>query len=127
MCLAFMAAMMLITISACKRDIYGDLFVKRAPVTFHVTNEDGQALSNVWVKAEECDGFDGDVVNRGAARNAYTDDEGMATISDAACHNPAAMMGGRTNGFTFTATGYAVFDTLFNAWEGTVDIVLRRE
>ena len=50
----------------------------------------------------------------------------MATISDAACYDPS-QFGGRTNGFVFTTTGYAVFDTIFNTWEGAVDIVLRRE
>ena len=125
MTLAFVAAMMLMAISACKRDVYGDLFVKRAPVTFRVTNENGQALSNVSVKAEERDGFDGDLIMNGE-RYTYTDAEGMATISDAACYDPS-QFGGRTNGFVFTTTGYAVFDTIFNTWEGTVDIVLRRE
>ena len=120
-----MAAMMLMTISGCKRDVYGDLFIKRAPVTFRVTNENGQALSNVSVKAEERDGFDGDLIMNGV-RYTYTDAEGMATISDAACYDPS-LFGGRTNGFVFTTTGYAVFDTIFNTWEGTVDIVLHRE
>ena len=58
MTLTFMAAMMLMAVTGCKRDVYGDLFIKRAPVTFRVTNENGQALSNVSVKAEERDGFD---------------------------------------------------------------------
>jgi hypothetical protein len=33
----------------------------------------------------------------------------------------------RTTRFTFTATGFTVFDTIFNDWEDTVDIVLSKE
>lgn len=65
--LGFMVMMLLMTISACKRDVYGDIFI------------------NTDLLAE------------------------------------------RTTRFTFTATGYMVFDTIFNNWEDTVDIVLPKE
>ena len=123
--LVFVVAMALVVLSACKRDEYGAVFVNREPVTFRVQNEDGQLLKGVSIRAEERDGFDNDLIMNGT-RYAYTDDEGMATIPDAACDNHAALFG-RTNGFTFTATGYAVFDTVFNTWEGIVDIVLFRD
>ena len=34
--LGFMVMMMLMTVAACKRDIYGDIFINRDPVTFYV-------------------------------------------------------------------------------------------
>ena len=122
---AFMAAMMLITMSACKRDVYGDLFINRDPVTFHVQSAEGQSLSNVSLMAVEVDGFDEEAIV-GRTQYAYTDDEGMVTV-DAACNNWEGVFGARTTRFTVTATDYVVYDTVFNSWEGTVDIVLSRE
>ena len=119
------AAMMLVTISACRRDVYGDLFINRDPVTFHVQSEGGQPLSNVSLKTEELDGFDGDLIVNGT-HYAYTDDEGMVTV-DAAVRNSPGPLTERTTRFTFTATDYVVFDTIFNRWEGTIDIVLYKE
>ena len=121
---AFMAAMMLMTISACRRDVYGDVFINRDPVTFHVQSAEGQPLSNVSLKTEELDGFDGDLI-LGRTLYYYTDAEGMVTV-DAARSNPA-LLAERTTRFTFTASDYVVFDTVFNSWEGTVDIVLYKE
>ena len=125
MTLAFMGALMLMTISGCKRDVYGDVFVNRDSVTFRVQSEEGQSLSNVSLKAVEVDSFDNDPIV-GRTQYAYTDAEGMVTI-DAARNNGVDLLGERTTRFTFTATDYVVFDTIFNTWEGTVDIVLRRE
>ena len=122
---AFMAAMMLLTISAGRRDVYGDLFINRDPVTFHVQSEGGQPLSNVSLKTEELDGFDGDLIVNGT-HYAYTDAEGIVTV-DAAVHNSPGPLTERTTRFTFTATDYVVFDTIFNRWEGTIDIVLYKE
>ena len=117
--------MMLMTISACKRDVYGNVFVNRDPVTFHVISEEGKPLSNVSLKAVEVDGFDNDPIV-GKTQYAYTDAEGVVTV-DAARDNGEDLLGERTTRFTFTATDYVVFDTVFNAWEGTVDIVLYKE
>lgn len=50
--------MVLVAISACKGDAYGDVFVNRKPVTFHVSADNGNPISNVEVKAEELDSFD---------------------------------------------------------------------
>lgn len=122
---AFMAAMMLMTISACKRDVYGDVFINRDPVTFHVQSAEGQSLSNVSLKAVEVDGFDNDPIV-GRTQYAYTDTEGMVTV-DAARNNGEGLLGERTTRFTFTATDYIVFDTIFNSWDDTVDIVLYKE
>lgn len=122
---AFMAAMMLVTISACRRDVYGDVFVNRDPVTFRVQSEEGQPLSNVSLKTDELDGFDGDLI-LGRTQYAYTDEDGMVTV-DAARNNPSILGESRTTRFTFTATDYVVFDTIFNRWEGTIDIVLYKE
>lgn len=119
-----MAAMMLITISACKRDIYGDLFINRDPVTFRVQAEDGRPLSNVSLKTEELDGFDHELIVNGM-HYAYTDADGMVTVD--AARNNHSLIAERTTRFTFTATDYIVFDTIFNSWEGTIDIVLYRE
>ena len=120
-----LSAMMLMTISACKRDVYGDVFVNRDPVTFHVQSEEGQSLSNVSLKAVEVDGFDNDPIV-GRTQYAYTDAEGVVTV-DAARDNREDLLGERTTRFTFTATDYVVFDTVFNEWEGIVDIVLYKE
>ena len=125
MTFAFMATMMLMTISACRRDVYGDLFIKREPVTFHVQSEEGQPLSNVSLKTEELDGTGGDVILDGI-HYAYTDAEGMVTVKAAVSNSPEPLTE-RTTRFTFTATDYVVFDTVFNSWEGTVDIVLYKE
>ena len=122
--LGFMVMMMLVTISACKRDVYGDIFINRDPVTFHVKSNDGQSLSNVSLKTEELDGFDYDLIVDGT-HYAYTDSLGMVTV-DAARSNPD-LLAERTTRFTFTATGFTVFDTIFNDWEDTVDIVLSKE
>ena len=124
---AFMATMMLMTISACRRDIYGDLFIKREPVTFRVQSEEGQPLSNVSLKTEELEGFgmDGDVILNGI-HYAYTDTEGMVTVKAAVSNSPGPLTE-RTTRFTFIATDYVVFDTVFNSWEGTIDIVLYKE
>ena len=115
---------MLVTISACKRDVYGDLFVNRDPVTFYVHSDVGQPLENVSLKTEELDGFDNDPIVDGT-HYAYTDANGMVTV-DAARNNSEALAE-RTTRFTFTATNYAVFDTIFNSWDGTIDIVLYKE
>ena len=122
--LCFMAVVMLMTVSACKRDVYGDIFINRDPVTFHVKSNDGQSLSNVSLKTEELDGFDYDLIVDGT-HYAYTDSLGMVTV-DAARSNPD-LLAERTTRFTFTATGFTVFDTIFNDWEDTVDIVLSKE
>ena len=125
MIFAIMAAMMLMTMFACKRDVYGDVFVNRDPVTFYVQSAEGQPLSNVSLKIEEVDGFDKEPIV-GRTQYAYTDAEGMVTV-DAARNNGEDLLGERTTRFTFTATDYVVFDTVFNSWEGTVDIVLYRD
>ena len=119
-----MAAMMLTTISACKQDVYGELFVPRESVTFQVTNEDGKMLSNVSLKTEELDDFDYDLIVNGT--HYYTTDaEGKVTVD--APYYTTDRLAKRTTRFTFTATDYIDFDTIFNYWEGTVDVVLRRE
>ena len=123
--IAFMTAMLFVAISACKRDVYGDVFINRDPVTFRVQSEEGQPLSNVSLKTEELDGFDGDLL-LGRTNYAYTDAEGMVTVNAAVQNSPGPLTE-RTTRFTFTATDYVVFDTIFNSWEGTVDIVLHRE
>ncbi|MBR1514156.1 MAG: hypothetical protein IJ622_07700 [Bacteroidales bacterium] len=123
--IAFMAAMMFVAMFACKRDVYGDVFINRDPVTFRVQSEEGQPLSNVSLKTEELDGFDYGLIVNGT-HYAYTDVDGMATV-DAARNNPDLLGESRTTRFTFTATDYSLFDTIFNSWEGTIDIVLHRE
>ena len=123
--LCFMAVTMLMTISACKRDVYGDIFVKREPVTFRVQSEEGQLLSNVSLKAVGVDTFDNDPII-GRTQYAYTDDEGLVTV-EVAFGSTTESLWERSTRFTFTATGYAVFDTVFNSWEGTIDIVLFKE
>ncbi len=119
-----MATMLLIILSACKRDIYGDLFVPRESVTFLVTTENGQVLPDVSLMTEELDDFDYDLILNGT--HYYTTDaEGKVTVE--APYYTTSHLTERTTRFTFTATDYVVFDTIFNYWEGTVDIVLRRE
>ena len=122
--LLLLVLMMLTTMSACKRDIYGKLFVPRKSVTFQVTNEDGQMLSNVSLKTEELDAFDNDLIVNGT-RYFDTDAEGKVTVD--APYYTTSHLSERTTRFTFTATDYVVFDTIFNYWEGNVDIVLYRE
>ena len=116
--------MMLMAMSACKRDMYGKLFVPRESVTFQVTTEDGQVLPNVSLKTEELDAFDNDLIVNGTHYYS-TDAEGKVTVDT--LYYTTSRLTERTTRFTFTATDYAVFDTIFNTWEGTVDIVLRRE
>ena len=124
MTLVLMAAMMLTTISACKQDVYGDWFVPRESVTFQVTTEDGQVLPDVSLMTEELDDFDYDLILNGT--HYYTTDaEGKVTVE--APYYTTSRLSERTTRFTFTATDYAVFDTIFNYWDGTVDIVLHRE
>ena len=124
MTLAFMAAMMLLTISACKQDVYGELFVPRESVTFQVTTENGQALPDVSLMTEELDAFDNDLIINGT--HYYTTDaEGKVTVD--APYYKTDRLAERTTRFTFTATDYVVFDTIFNIWDGTVDIVLHKE
>ena len=119
-----MAAMMLTTISACKQDVYGDWFVPRESVTFQVTTEDGQVLPDVSLMTEELDDFDYDLILNGT--HYYTTDaEGKVTVE--APYYTTSRLSERTTRFTFTATDYTVFDTIFNYWDGTVDIVLHRE
>ena len=124
MTLVLMAAMMLTTISACKQDVYGDWFVPRESVTFQVTTEDGQVLPDVSLMTEELDAFDNDLIVDGT-HHYTTDAEGKVTIE--APYYTTSRLSERTTRFTFTATDYAVFDTIFNYWDGTVDIVLHRE
>jgi len=122
--LAIVAAMLLTTISACKKDVYGDLFVPRESVTFQVTSEDGQALPDVSLMTEELDAFDNDLIINGT--HYYTTDaEGKVTVD--APYYKTDRLAERTTRFTFTATDYVVFDTIFNIWDGTVDIVLHKE
>ncbi len=120
-----MMLMMLMILPACKRDVYGDLFINRELVTLRVQSDDGRLLSNVSVKAEEVDTFDNDpIIDR--TQYVYTDADGLATLEVAFSSKSEPLLD-RTTRFTFTATDYAVFDTIFNYWEGTIDIVLQRE
>ena len=122
--LLLLVLMMLMAMSACKRDTYGKLFVPRESVTFQVTTEDGQVLPNISLKTEELDAFDNDLIVNGTHYYS-TDAEGKVTVD--APYYTTSRLTERTTRFTFTATDYAVFDTIFNTWEGAVDIVLRRE
>ena len=119
-----MTMMMLMTISACKRDVYGDIFINRDPVTFCVQSNEGLPLSNVSLKTEELDGFDGDLIVDGT-HYAYTDSLGMVTVD--AARNNKELLAERTTRFTFKATDYIAFDTIFNSWDGSIDIVLFKE
>ena len=110
--------MVLVVMSACKGDAYGDVFVNRKPVSFHVCTDKGNPIANVEVTAEELDSFDNDpIINR--TRSVFTDSNGIATITDVAFDHEF-----RTNRFSFIADDYVVFDTLFASWTDTVDIVL---
>ena len=112
---------------SCGRDWYGKVFVNRKPVTFRVMNDSGTPLENVEVKSEELDAFDNDPII-GRTQYDRTDADGNVTIKAAFNNNPnSSSLTERTNRFTFTATDYAVFDTIFNYWEGTVDIVLHED
>ena len=124
MTLVLMAAMLLTTISACKKDVYGDWFVPRESVTFQVTTEDGQVLPDVSLMTEELDAFDNDLIVDGT-HHYTTDADGKVTVE--APYYTTSRLSERTTRFTFTATDYTVFDTIFNYWDGTVDIVLHRE
>ena len=114
------------TICSCGRDWYGDTVVRRELVTFHVQNDNGSPLEGVEVKTVEVDAFDNDPII-GRTQYDRTDADGKVTIKAAFNNNPnSSSLTERTNRFTFTATGYAVFDTLFNHWDGPVEIVLQR-
>lgn len=75
----------------------------------------------------ERDAFDGDpIIDR--TNYAYTDENGFVTVKAAFDEEPGfSSLTERTTSFTFTADGYAKYDTLFNYWEGVIDIVLHRE
>ena len=120
-------AIMAMVMCSCQRDTFGDLFVKRKPVTFHVQSDSGQSLQDVCLKTEELDTFDNDPIV-GRTHYAYTDAEGMVTVKAAFNNEPGySSLSERTTMFTFTATNYIEFDTVFNYWEDTVDIFLHRE
>lgn len=121
--LVLSAAMLFMLMSACKGDVYGDLFINRDPVTFRVQSDEGKPLMNVSLKTDELDGFDYDLIVDGT-HYAYTDAEGMVTVE--AARNNQGLLAERTTRFTFTATDYAVFDTIFNSWTDTIDIVLHK-
>ena len=121
--LVMFAAMLLMVMSACKGDVYGDLFINRDPVTFRVQSDEGRPLSNVSLKTEELDGFDYDLIVEGT-HYAYTDAEGMVTVE--AARNNQGLLAERTTRFTFTATDYVVFDTILKSWTDTIDSVLYR-
>lgn len=115
------------TICSCGRDWYGDMFVKRELVTFLVQNDNGTPLENVELKSEELDAFDYDLILNGTHYD-YTNADGIVTVKAVFDKEAGySSLGERTTRFTFKATDYAVFDTIFNHWDGTVEIVLRRE
>ena len=114
-------------LSACQRDVYGNLFVKRKSVTFHVQSNNGQPLLGACLKTEELDAFDGDLIVDGT-HYTYTDTDGMVTVKAVFDEEPGySRLGERTTRFTFTAAGHAEYDTIFNYWEDTINIVLNRE
>lgn len=116
-----LAAMMM---NACEHDWYGRVFINRKPVTFQVLSVSGQSLPDVEVKAEELDALDYDPILEGL-HYTRTDSEGMATVD--AVYNPESghyRLGERTTRFTFTTTDYSLFDTVFNYWDGIVEIIL---
>ena len=116
---------MAITMCSCGRDWYGDMFVKRELVTFHVQNDNGTPLEDVEVKSEELDAFDYDLILNGTHYD-RTNADGMVTIKVVFDEEAGySSLGERTTRFTFTTTNYAVFDTIFNHWDGTVEIVLQ--
>lgn len=112
---------------SCGRDWYGDAFVRRERVTFLVQNDTGDPLEGVEVKTVEVDAFDNDPI-LGRTQYDYTDADGKVTIKAAFNNNPnSSSLTERTNRFTFTAIGYTVLDTLFNHWDGPVEIVLTHQ
>ncbi|MBP5526964.1 MAG: hypothetical protein J6X79_00760 [Bacteroidales bacterium] len=120
-------AILAVTMSACERDMYGDLFVTRKSATFHVQSADGQSLPNVRLMTEELDALDGDLIVNGT-HYATTDTDGLVTVKAVFDEEPGySHLGERTTRFSFTATDYAEYDTVFNYWEDTIDIVLLRE
>ena len=75
----------------------------------------------------ERDAFDNDPIV-GRTNYTYTDENGFVTVKAAYDEVPGySNLNERTTSFTFTADGYADYDTIFNYWEDTVDIVLYRE
>ena len=119
--IAFMVVMMTISLSACRHDVYGKLFVHREPVTFIVQTEDEEPLANVLLRTEELDDFDYDLIVDGT-HVAYTDDEGKVTVYAPFKDNEKLF--GRTTRFTFSAPDYTTFDTIFNYWTDTITITL---
>ena len=114
------------TICSCGRDWYGDMFVRRELVTFHVLNDNGTPLENVEVKSEELDAFDYDLILNGTHYD-HTNADGIVTVKAVFDEDAGySSLGERTTRFTFTTTDYAVFDTIFNYWNGTVEIILHR-
>ena len=82
-------------------------------------------LSNVSLKTEELDAFDYDLIVDGT-HYSYTDTDGKVTVD--AVYADSEHLFGRTTRFSFVATDYVVFDTIFNCWtEDVIDIVLYRE
>lgn len=123
----FTIAIMALMLSACGRDWYGNMFVNRKDVTFHVLSDSGQPLQNVCVKSEELDAFDGDLIVDGT-HYAYTDADGMVTLHAVYDEEEGySRLGERTTRFTFTANDYVPFDTVFNYWTGTIEIILNEE
>lgn len=111
---------------ACGRDMYGDLFVRRETVTFRVLDDSGLPLQGVRLMTEELDAFDYDLIVDGT-HYAYTDAEGMVTVKAVFDEETGySQLGERTTRFTFTASGYTEYDTIFNYWDGIVDITLYR-
>lgn len=118
---------MAVLMSGCHHDTFGDIFVRRESVTFHVLSETNQPLKDVCLTTVERDAFDNDPIV-GRTNYAYTDENGFVTVKSAFDEEPGySSLSERTTSFTFTADGYIAFDTLFNYWEDTVDIVLHRE
>lgn len=116
-----------VLMSACQRDTFGDLFVKRKALTFRVQSDSGQVLSGVCLTTVECDAFDNDPIV-GRTNYAYTDEEGLVTVKAAYDKELGySSLTERTTRFYFTADGYTAYDTLFNYWEDTVGIVLYME
>lgn len=121
------ATLVTMTMCSCGRDWYGDTFVKRELVTFHVKSDSGQPLNGVEVMTVEVDAFDNDPII-GRTHYAYTDAEGLVTVKAAYDKELGySSLTERTTRFYFTADGYTAYDTLFNYWEDTVGIVLYME
>lgn len=120
-------AMMAVLMSSCQHDTFGDLFVKRKSVTFHVQSEHNQPLKDVCLMTVERDAFDNDPIV-GRTNYAYTDENGFVTVNAAFNEEPGySRLGERTTSFSFSADGYTAYDTVFNYWEDTVDIILYRQ